>query len=101
MTQTDPITLKAKQEEIKDGVKGAPTPSMVFYGHESFMVDPPYEEKPEMSFRINYESLDLEEQFPEADRLVEEETEYWWEQEPAAAEEPKEEEGAVSWWGTE
>lgn len=30
-TLTDPITLKKKMEELKDGQKGAPTPSFHFY----------------------------------------------------------------------
>lgn len=30
-TQTDPVTLKKKLEELKDGPKGAPKPSFKFY----------------------------------------------------------------------
>lgn len=40
-TQTDPIRWEDKQEELKEGVKGAPSPSMKFYANETFLVDAP------------------------------------------------------------
>lgn len=40
-TQTDPILLKDKQEEIKDGEKGAPTPSFKWYAFNWFQTDSP------------------------------------------------------------
>jgi hypothetical protein len=33
--QTDPISLKKKMEELKDGQKGAPTPSFKFFDKEN------------------------------------------------------------------
>lgn len=36
-TQADPISLKQKTEETKDGVKGAPAPSFTFYEKETFL----------------------------------------------------------------
>jgi len=39
-TQTDPITYKQKMEEMKDGPKGAPTPSFKLFPKENFMSDP-------------------------------------------------------------
>jgi len=44
-TQTNPIKLTKKMEEIKDGEKAAPQPSMSFYGNEQFLVEPPYRKK--------------------------------------------------------
>ncbi len=42
-TQTDPIAYKEKMEEIKDGEKGAPAPSMNLYPKSKFLVSPPLE----------------------------------------------------------
>jgi hypothetical protein len=36
-SRTDPISYKDKMEEIKDGEKGAPSPSMTFYQKEEFL----------------------------------------------------------------
>ena len=38
--QTGPISLQQKLEEEKDGVKGAPSPSMTFYPNAKFMTTP-------------------------------------------------------------
>lgn len=50
-TQTDAIAHKQKMEEIKDGEKGAPTPSHRLYARSEFLTEAPYEkmtpEKPE------------------------------------------------------
>ncbi|HTL46652.1 MAG TPA: hypothetical protein VL688_01180 [Verrucomicrobiae bacterium] len=40
-TQTDAISLKQKEEETKDGVKGPPTPSFKFYKRTDFLVKTP------------------------------------------------------------
>ncbi len=40
-TQTDPISLKQKIEETKDGVKGAPTPTFRYYDREDFLTRSP------------------------------------------------------------
>ena len=40
-TQTDPIAYKEKMEEIKDGEKGAPAPSMERYPQSGFLSKPP------------------------------------------------------------
>ncbi len=47
--QTSPISLQQKLEEEKDGKKGAPSPSMTFYGGGSnqFMVKAPVNKKTE------------------------------------------------------
>jgi len=44
-TQTDPIAYKAKMEELKEGEKGAPSPSLRHYPESGFLVDPPFEAK--------------------------------------------------------
>lgn len=54
-TQTDPIAYNKKMEEIKDGEKGAPTPSFQYYGGEPFLKSPPVDKKP----IIDIESLKL------------------------------------------
>ncbi len=43
--QTGPISLQQKLEEEKDGKKGAPSPSMTFYGHRKFMTTPSVNDK--------------------------------------------------------
>ncbi len=42
-SQTDPILHKQKMEEIKDGEKGAPTPSWKLYPKEKFLAKSPVE----------------------------------------------------------
>lgn len=78
-TQTDPITYKAKMEEIKDGVKGAPSPSLKFYGkydgEEQFYTAEPMEEdlsEEEALLMGDWEPSGTEE------RLEDEEESYWW-----------------------
>ncbi|MBN1688799.1 MAG: hypothetical protein JW893_06830 [Candidatus Omnitrophica bacterium] len=44
-TQTDPVAYKAKQEELKDGPKGAPAPSLKFYEKEEFLIEPPMKDQ--------------------------------------------------------
>ena len=39
--QTAPISLKQKIEETKDGVKGAPSPSMTFYKDQKILTNSP------------------------------------------------------------
>lgn len=46
-TQTDPISLKKKLEELKDGEKGPTTPSFEFYEGKDFQTKPPVDDKPE------------------------------------------------------
>lgn len=41
-TQTNPILYKEKMEEIKDGEKGAPSPTFKYYEKADFMTDPPF-----------------------------------------------------------
>ena len=40
-TRTSPIAYKAKMEEIKDGVKGPPTPSFTLYAKSRFLSETP------------------------------------------------------------
>lgn len=47
MTQTNPIAYKDKMEELKDGEKGAPSPSYKFYPKDRFLTDPPMEKEGE------------------------------------------------------
>jgi len=42
-TQTDSISYKQKQEELKDGEKGPPTPSFKFYKRADFQAKDPME----------------------------------------------------------
>ena len=62
-TQTNPIAYKDKMEEIKDGVKGAPSPSFKHYEKNEFLVDP----------SIENEELDTSEDqkgLPDADEVL-------------------------------
>ena len=44
-SQTSAIPLKQKIEETKDGVKGAPSPSMSFYGSRQILTSSPVEQE--------------------------------------------------------
>ena len=45
-TQTDPIKLKDKLEEVKDGEKGPATPVFSWYGGgNKFMIHPPFDQE--------------------------------------------------------
>ncbi len=46
-TQTDPIALKKKLEELKDGEKGPPTPTFEFYEGRNFQTKSPVGNQPE------------------------------------------------------
>lgn len=60
-TQTDPILYEQKQEEIKEGVKGAPQPVWRVYPKYRFLVEPPFtqqrEEAPEEQLPLPWEPL--------------------------------------------
>ena len=45
-TQTDPILYKQKMDEIKDGEKGAPSPSFRHYDKAGFLAELPVENPP-------------------------------------------------------
>lgn len=91
--QTDPISLKQKIEETKDGVKGAPAPTFKFYEKETFLqvaptatekeaagvVKAPKVESPEVS--PQEETPETQEVAPEAvEKTGEdvEESDDWW-----------------------
>jgi hypothetical protein len=104
-TQTDPISLKDKLEETKDGVKGAPTPSFAYYGKEKFLVKTAVqeEEDAEKSVEVSktaveVSEVDFEEEELAAEDLIAEESsgeeeEEWWVEEEAEDEENPEETG--------
>ena len=80
-TQTNPITFKQKQEELKDGPKGAPAPSFTLYPKTRFLMDPPVSDKSKESPK------------PDQKKLIEpapEEVQYW--------EEDKDGKGEEDWW---
>lgn len=95
-TQTGPISYKAKMEEIKEGVKGAPAPSMLFYGFERFLVDPPYGQDRETRYELKYDQIDGGQQL-DTDMLSEAtgDEELWWKEE---AEKSTSETDEVMWW---
>lgn len=70
--QTAPISYQQKSEEDKDGIKGAPSPSMTFYPNQKFMTNSPVKEnKKEEVVEENKASDDTEEQAVEEDDLWE------------------------------
>ncbi len=107
-TRTDPISWKAKQEEIKDGVKGAPMPSLEYYKRQKFLVDDPYEKEQER-LAPHKQTAPVTEEAETAED--EGETGYWWEadepepeQAPASENEKSEKPASPStedelWWG--
>lgn len=69
--QTDPIELKQKLEETKDGVKGAPTPSFKYYEKEDFLTRSPMksaleEETPKSKPQNDLDAITEVETQPEA-----------------------------------
>lgn len=79
--ETGPISLKQKLEEEKDGVKGAPTPSMTFYGHNKFMTTPAVNDKAEPEVSIEPDHSGWEPEFPsdsEPAFPLEKEEDSWW-----------------------
>ena len=46
-TQTNPIAHQEKMDEIKEGEKGAPSPSFKHFEKEKFLIDPPMEKMEE------------------------------------------------------
>ena len=74
-TQTDPISVKQKMEEMKGGPKGAPAPSMNLYPKEQFLTDPPVERAKEEAGGKAAE----EEKVPAAEEVsTDDESEDWW-----------------------
>src|SRR3990167_1766661 len=63
-TQTDPILYDKKMEEIKDGEKGAPLPSIVYYAKNKFFVDPPVTDQRDSNLDI-YAGVPYGEDLPE------------------------------------
>ncbi len=59
-TQTDPIALKKKLEELKDGEKGPPVPTFKFYDGREFQTKSPVDNKPAQD-----ESRQSKDQIPE------------------------------------
>lgn len=77
--QTDPISLKKKMEELKDGQKGAPTPSFKFFDkeNENFQTKDPIVSEEEL--QAKKETLrSAEDPLPE--NLEGAEGENWWEE---------------------
>ena len=103
-TQTSPIAYQEKMEEIKDGEKGAPTPSFKLYPGEKFMTASPVEEKVSNGSASSLQGLprpgdpipeDLSDRQAGEDQKSEEDSEEWWQEEdsepPAMQEDDAEE----------
>lgn len=92
--QSESISLKQKVEETKDGVKGAPTPSMTFYGNQKILTSSPVEEESEGEEETAVEAP-AQEVFKEDDS---------WEMDPSTEPESNQEsagkavEDEDSWW---
>lgn len=94
-TQTNPIALKDKMEEIKDGEKGAPSPSFKHYPKSRFLTEPSIEDYPNSESEAPEESLaegeePLIEDLGEYEDAEEPEEEDWWEEEEDEGEGPDE-----------
>lgn len=84
-TQTNPIALKEKMEEIKDGEKGAPSPSFKHYPKSQFLTEPPMEGQPDSEPEAPGKSAaewdeSLIEDLGEDEDTEESEEEDWWEE---------------------
>lgn len=91
-TQTDPIRWEDKQEELEEGVKGAPSPSMKFYANETFLIDAPVDKSADEDAHL-YAS---EREPSEAPLRSEDEksADFWWSDSSESGEETEQD----SWW---
>ena len=90
-TQTGPIAYKQKMEEIKEGEKGAPMPSMMLYPKWEFLSDPPYDDEKDEEGEEDKGIPQLGEPIPEDLSDLEEDKismEDWWEIEEPKVKEP-------------
>ena len=78
-TQSDTVTWKQREEELKDGPKGAPTPSFKLYGSKQIMTDPPMTAKTEEKAKAGVAEVS------EVDGIKQDED--WWSDEEAGTEE--------------
>ncbi len=106
-TQTDGISLKAKLEETKDGVKGAPMPSMQYYERGNFFVDAPVENKKAEALRLKT-TVSGEKEEDSRFGGYETESALWWEEIPvednsssSAKPEAGTQEKEAGWWDAE
>ena len=74
-TQTAPILFKQKEEEMKDGPKGAPTPSFNLYPKAGFMGDPAVGKAKE---ELPAADVSSKESISEVVPAQDEESEEWW-----------------------
>ncbi len=81
-TQTNPIALKDKMEEIKDGEKGAPSPSFKNYPKSQFLTEPPMEDKPGSESDRSFVKSSDEHDYDETP-----EGEDWWERDLGVSDE--------------
>lgn len=94
-TQTDPISYKQKQEETKDGVKGAPSPSFTYYSRNEFLTSSPMATSAEEAENAE-KDLDSPEDWISEEGEFEEQTasegsdDEWWTEEEAGGFEPEE-----------
>jgi len=94
-SQTDPIKLKKKMEELKDGKKGAPTPSFKFYDKsEDFQVKTAIEEERLPSGLSSDQIPELGDPIPENLEGLEED---WWAEDWSEKESSSDETWEESW----
>lgn len=95
-TQTDPIKLKKKLEELKDGKKGAPTPSFRFYDKsEDFQTKTAIEDDKVTTQGISSQNIpDLGDPLPENLEGLEED---WWAEDWEEAEAESEQNWQEAW----
>ena len=75
-TKTNPIAYKDKLKEIKNGIKGAPKPSIKFYGNEEFLTEDLVEkEKPE---ELKDKIPNAGEPIPENLKEEKAQKDFWW-----------------------
>ena len=80
-TQTSPIALNDKIQELKEGPKGAPTPSFRLYDKSKFFTDSPVDQKETKEEKQSQDEitelgrLSPEEEFQEEDWWMDEEDE--------------------------
>ena len=80
-TQTNPIAHKQKVEEVKDGIKGAPTPSFDHFPDEKFHLDPPIDKEDKENLDLEEPLLDDDSLIPAADEESESDWNAWLEEE--------------------
>ena len=94
--QTEAISYKQKLEEMKDGPKGAPSPSFKFYSKSNFLTESPMETAPDEEEELSGPSSGLEEELQSEGGIGDNEEDDWWAEDDEDLQSKPQEDGVES-----